>query len=126
MSHSHEVARYAEALRIELPPGAAEKLESFAHLLSSRGVDLGLVTRADADRVLERHVLDSIRAVGGILPQDRVACDLGSGGGLPGVPVALALPELSVTLVEARRLRAAWLELVVAELGLLNATVVHG
>ena len=126
MSAPDEISRFAEALGIDLPPGAPEQLEGYASLLSSRGPALGLVAQSDAGRVLERHVLDSLRAVRAVVPSDRVAYDLGSGGGLPGVPVAIAVRELSVTLVESRRLRASWLELVVEELGLANSRVVHG
>ncbi len=56
-------------------------------------------------------------------PRDRDAYDLGSGAGLPGVIVAVAWPELLVTLVESRRRRASFLELVVDRLGLGNVRV---
>lgn len=52
--------------------------------------------------------------------------DLGSGAGLPGIPVAVARPELRVTLIEPRQLRVAFLELVVERLGLTNVEVFAG
>src|SRR5204862_348601 len=52
---------------------------------------------------------------------DGDAYDLGSGAGLPGIPVAIARPYLRITLVDAQRRRVAWLEMVVEELGLTNA-----
>jgi 16S rRNA (guanine527-N7)-methyltransferase len=116
----------ASAAGLRIDQTAATKLASFASALVSRGVELGVISRSDASNVLDRHVLDSLRGVRAARSEDGTAYDLGSGGGLPGIPVAIALPSLAVTLVEARRLRAAWLELLVDELELSNARVVHG
>jgi 16S rRNA (guanine527-N7)-methyltransferase len=73
--------------------------------------------------LFERHVTDSLRAVRVLRAEDREAVDAGSGAGLPGVPVAIARPDVSVRLVEARRGRAAFLELVVERLRLPNVEV---
>src|SRR6184192_1526855 len=102
-----------------------EKLLAFADLLSGRGVRLGLIARSDAERVLERHVVDSLRAVPALQPGDRSAYDLGSGAGLPGIPVAIATPALEMTLVESRRRRAGWLEAVLDQLRVDNASIVN-
>jgi 16S rRNA (guanine527-N7)-methyltransferase len=71
----------------------------------------------------ERHIADSLRAVRALGRASR-AHDLGSGAGLPGVPLAIALPGTAFTLIEPARKRAAFLELVIDELGLSNARVV--
>ena len=120
------IAGFARVLGVTLPDPAPRKLAAFAAALSGRGVALGVVSRSDGPRAQDRHVLDSLRAVRALLPTDRTAHDLGSGGGLPGIPVAIAVPELGVTLVEGRRLRAAWLELLVQELAIPNAAVARG
>jgi len=119
------LARSAD-LGVPLEPSGARKVAAYAEMLSSRGVGLGVISAGDAARALERHVLDSLRAAAAAEPGDELAYDLGSGGGLPGIPVAVALPHLEIRLVEVRRLRAAWLELVIEQLGLHNASVVHG
>src|SRR5205823_3783927 len=103
-----EVERAAARIGVGLGLTTAEKLAGFADSLSSRGVGLGVISASDAATALERHVVDSLRAVRAVQASARTAYDLGSGGGLPGIPVAAALPELHVTLVETRRLRAAW------------------
>ena len=121
-----EVSAAAETMGFELPAPAVEKLAAFASELATKGPELGLVARSDARNVLGRHVLDSLRATRALREGDRVALDLGSGGGLPGIPLAVARPELRVVLVEARRLRAAWLELQAERLALPNVSVVHG
>ena len=100
-------------------------LERVAALLSGRGVDAGVVAESDRGTVWERHVLDSLRAVAALGPGDRTAYDLGSGAGLPGIPIAIACPDLHVGLVESQRRRVAWLELIVDELALPNAAVIH-
>ena len=114
----------AEALGTPLTPEAEETLLSYEQILLERGVDLGVVSSSDATRIRSRHILDSLRAVGTVRPEDVDAYDLGSGGGLPGVVIAAAAPDLRVGLVEMRRGRVAFLELVLERLALPNASVI--
>jgi 16S rRNA (guanine527-N7)-methyltransferase len=100
-------------------------VERFAALLASRAVDLGLIAEGDRERVLERHVLDSGRAVRHIRAGERVA-DLGSGAGLPGIPLAMAVPDASFVLIEPRQKAVAFLELALERLGITNADVFEG
>ncbi|HEX6230517.1 MAG TPA: 16S rRNA (guanine(527)-N(7))-methyltransferase RsmG [Actinomycetota bacterium] len=116
----------ASALGLELPPGAPDRLLRYAALLRDRGRRIGVISARDSDRVLERHVLDSLRAGSAVGPDDVAAYDLGAGAGLPGLVVAIAVPHLSVGLVEIRRRRVAFLELALDELGVPNASVIHG
>jgi len=126
MEPSDPISSGAAALGVSLPPGASDRLRRFGALLRDRAVPLGLISAGDSDRILERHVLDSLRAVVALRPTDTSAYDLGTGAGLPGVVVAVAVPRLTVRLVEARRRRIGFLELAVGELELWNAEVVHG
>jgi 16S rRNA (guanine(527)-N(7))-methyltransferase RsmG len=107
---------------------AAEKslLRAFSDYLMEHAVPYGVVSRRDADRVFERHVLDSTRAVACIPAGTRTVVDVGSGGGLPGIPVAICRPDLRVYLLEVRRRRVALLEAARQELALSNVTVVAG
>jgi 16S rRNA (guanine527-N7)-methyltransferase len=107
----------------ELDPKQFEKLEAFESLIRERAIPLGMVATADSGRLRQRHLLDSLRAAAAVLDTDRTAYDLGSGAGLPGVVVAIACPDLQMALVESRRPRAAFLQLVVDRLGLANTTV---
>jgi 16S rRNA (guanine527-N7)-methyltransferase len=78
---------------------------------------------------LESLIEDGVRfgeLVADLSPAPGVALDVGSGVGLPGVPLALALPETRVLLVERRRRRASFLRIVVAQLGMENAEVFGG
>jgi 16S rRNA (guanine527-N7)-methyltransferase len=119
----HEGWDLAKALNLDLGPPQLEKLEAFEALIRERAVPLGMVATADVGRLRERHLLDSLRAATVVLSTDRTAYDLGSGAGLPGVVVAIACPDLRMTLVESRRPRAAFLQLVVDRLGLANTAV---
>jgi 16S rRNA (guanine527-N7)-methyltransferase len=101
----------------------AAKLGSYAELLRQRAVPLGIVARSDASRLRERHIDDSMRALP-CLDDARSAADVGSGAGLPGIPLAIARPDMPFWLIEPRRSRAAFLELCVEALGLANVRVV--
>jgi 16S rRNA (guanine527-N7)-methyltransferase len=114
----------AKELGSTLTLAAAEALLLYERLLRNPGIKLGVVAASDAPRIRTRHILDSLRAVGTIQPEDLDAYDLGSGGGLPGVVIAAAAPELKVGLVENRRRRLAFLELVIERLRLPNASVI--
>jgi 16S rRNA (guanine527-N7)-methyltransferase len=109
--------RAAASLGLTLPPGADAKLARYEELLLARGAPMGLIAPGDVPNVRERHLFDCLRAAP-LLPAEGAAYDLGSGGGLPGIVLAIARPRLAVTLVEVRRNRAAFLQEVVADLGL--------
>lgn len=108
---------------IRLSPAQLDALSRYERLLGTRGAMLGLISAADLPRIHERHVMDGLRGVVHLPPSCTSVVDLGSGGGIPGVPFAVARPDVEVVLAEVRRNRAAFLELVADELGLSNATV---
>lgn len=113
----------ARSFGLRLTGKQEAQLERYESLLRERALPLGMVATADAERLRDRHLLDSLRA--GILvgPKDTTAYDIGSGAGLPGLVVAIACPWLEVRLVEPRRSRGAFLELATAEIGLANVRV---
>lgn len=96
----------------------------FAELLIEHGVARGLIGPREVDRVWDRHVLNSA-VVSELLAPDTELVDVGSGAGLPGVPLAIARPDVSVTLLEPMARRVAWLTEVAEELDL-DITVVRG
>lgn len=119
----HEGWGVVGALDLELLPEQLGKLEAFETLIRERAIPLGMVASADGERLRERHIQDSLRAATVVSPTDRTAYDLGSGAGLPGIVVAIARPDLRMTLVESRRPRAAFLQLVIDRLGLSRTVV---
>ncbi len=119
----HEGWDLASALGLELTSQQLDDIGAFEVLIRERAIPLGMVAKADKIRLRERHVLDSLRAAAVVSAADRTAYDFGSGAGLPGVVVAIACPHLLMTLVESRRPRAAFLQLVVDRLGLKSTIV---
>ena len=103
-----------------------EVLRVYEDLLRTIAVPRRMVSSADVDRLHERHVLDSLRGLQWLPRHAARACDVGSGAGLPGVPIAVAEPGLEVTLSEQRLQRVAFLELVAERLGLANVVVQSG
>jgi 16S rRNA (guanine527-N7)-methyltransferase len=102
-----------------------EQAVRYAELLADAGVSRGLIGPREVPRLWDRHVLNCA-VLGELLPQDASLCDVGSGAGLPGIPVALARPDVQVTLLEPLLRRTTFLEEVVRELGLENVTVLRG
>lgn len=100
-----------------------ELLRRYEGLLEQRAVPLGLISRADLPQLWDRHIRDSLRGAALVADGVREAADLGSGAGLPGIPLAIALPHIRFTLVDARRSRIAFLELALEDLGLPNTTI---
>jgi 16S rRNA (guanine527-N7)-methyltransferase len=96
----------------------------YADLLTGPGVERGLLGPREVDRIWDRHLLNCAAVAELIEPGARVV-DVGSGAGLPGIPLAIARPDLVVTLVEPMLRRTDFLTEVVATLGL-TATVVRG
>lgn len=104
---------------------ALPSAEAYAHRLATDGVVRGLIGPRETPRLWERHILNCA-VVAEAVPQGAQVCDIGSGAGLPGIPIALARPDLRVTLVEPLLRRTTFLEEVVADLGLENVEVVRG
>jgi 16S rRNA (guanine527-N7)-methyltransferase len=96
----------------------------FTELLAAVGVERGLIGPREVDRLWDRHILNSA-VIASALPEGARVVDLGSGAGLPGVPLIIARPDLQVTLLEPMARRVAWLTEVVDTLAL-SASVVRG
>lgn len=96
----------------------------FTELLAAVGVERGLIGPREVDRLWDRHILNSA-VVAEVIPDGARVVDLGSGAGLPGVPLCIARPDLEVTLLEPMARRVAWLTEVVDTLAL-SASVVRG
>jgi len=111
----------------ELDLGAEAKalLVTYAQLLSLYEKANVIGTR-DYGEILHRHVLDSLSCLlFSPLREAKKVGDVGSGGGLPGIPLAVALPDAEITLFEATGKKAAFLRYAVEELGLANVNIVN-
>jgi 16S rRNA (guanine527-N7)-methyltransferase len=100
--------------------------EQYAELLATEGVLRGLIGPREAPRLWERHLLNCA-VVGEVIPADATVGDVGSGAGLPGLALAIARPDVSVTLIEPLLRRTRFLDEAVAALGLSDqVSVVRG
>lgn len=106
-----------------LDPGIVERLRVYEELLRQRALPAGAIAASDAGRIWPRHILDSVRGARLVPVRAERVADLGSGAGLPGIPIAIARPDLAVTLIESRSRRAGLLELFVERLELRSVTV---
>jgi 16S rRNA (guanine527-N7)-methyltransferase len=97
--------------------------ERYAELLATDGVIRGLIGPREAPRIWERHILNCA-VVGELIPSGASVVDVGSGAGLPGIVLAVARPDLTVTLVEPLARRTVFLSETVTALGLDRTTTV--
>ena len=110
----------------DLSAGQRTALDDYEVLLRDLAIPRGMIASADRQQLRVRHILDSLRAAPYLEADAGPVVDLGSGAGLPGIPVAIARPDLTLVLTEPRQARAAFLELVVERLGLDDVEVFAG
>ena len=89
----------------------------YAEHLATTGVEWGLIGPREVPRMWERHILNCA-VVADLVPAEARVLDIGSGAGLPGIPLALVRPDLRVVLVEPLARRVEWLQKVLADLAL--------
>lgn len=113
-----------ESLGLNLKDQQISQLLTYVQLLDKWNKVYNLTSVRDPQEMISRHVLDSL-AILPYLSGDSLL-DVGTGAGLPGIPVAIANPEVVVTLLDSNSKKTRFLQQVKAELNLSNITVVHG
>lgn len=116
--------------RISRPPRLATEIFGdrlpvavrYAELLVTTGIDHGLLGPREAPKVWDRHIINCA-IVESLLPHRTRLLDLGSGAGLPGLALAIARPDLRITLIEPLARRTEWLERAIGELQLSHVVV---
>jgi len=116
-----------------VPAGAAalfgaelDRAVAYAGILATRGVDWGVIGPREVPRLWDRHLMNCAVIAELVDARCRTLADIGSGAGLPGIVLALVLPEIKVTLIEPLERRARFLTECVTELGVANALVLRG
>lgn len=96
---------------------AIKSIKQYVDILGTDGVNRGVIGPREADRLWDRHILNSV-ALTSLVPADAEVVDVGSGAGLPGIPLAILRPDLQITLLEPLLRRTTFLTESVAALGL--------
>jgi 16S rRNA (guanine527-N7)-methyltransferase len=122
MSLAAKLAEGVAELGVALPPGAERRLLEYLALLHKWNRVYNLTAVRETSRMVSQHLLDCL-AVAPHLKADTIL-DVGSGPGLPGIPLALAAPRVHVTLLESSQKKSAFLQQAKLELGLANVAVV--
>jgi 16S rRNA (guanine527-N7)-methyltransferase len=94
-------------------PGQEEAIRAYAEFLTTAGIERGLIGPREGERIWERHIFNCL-PITQLLPQGASLFDIGSGAGLPGIVIALARPDLKVTLIEPLERRVEFLNEAVA------------
>lgn len=121
------VASELRQLELEIPNNSLATLSRYLDLLLEVNQSFNLTAVRDRDAAWQRHIIDSLTLLPGLieLQQGGRIIDVGSGGGLPGIPLAVARPDLNVALLEATGKKARFLEKCAHELPLPNVTVLN-
>lgn len=117
------IRRGVAGLGLSLPAGALVQLSDYLALLVKWNRVYNLTAIRDDALQVTHHLLDCLAVIPYLPPGSIV--DVGSGAGLPGIPVAIACPERVTTVLDSNQKKSAFLTQVVAELGLRNTQVVH-
>ncbi|MGB9151157.1 MAG: 16S rRNA (guanine(527)-N(7))-methyltransferase RsmG [Burkholderiales bacterium] len=112
------------ALNIVLPASAQQKLIAYVKLIEKWNKVHNLTAVREPDKMITLHVLDSLTIVPFVKAKNSLL-DVGSGAGLPGIPLALACPDLHVTLLDSNHKKTAFLTQAKTELGLTNCEVIN-
>lgn len=115
-----------QTLGVTLSEEQIEKLSRFHTLVQEWNTKVNLISRRDIDNLLANHTMDSLSAIPVLIAGGSTleVMDLGSGGGFPGIPLKICLPEIKLTCLEATQKKARFIELAIAELGLSGVVVI--
>jgi 16S rRNA (guanine527-N7)-methyltransferase len=113
---------------IPLSMEAAEKLFQFHLLLTDWNKRMDLTAVLEESEMVDRHYVDSLTPLktDRLFPKGASVIDVGSGAGFPGIPLAIARPDIHVTLLDAQQKRVRFLQEAAAQLNLINVSAIHG
>lgn len=124
---SEDVFHICEQHNLTIDEEARKRLELYEILLREYNKSVNLISRKDVDNIWTNHILHSLSPLLllSFAPGLRLL-DIGTGGGLPGIPIAIARPDLSISLVDSIGKKTVVLDEIVTRLGIRNASVTNG
>jgi 16S rRNA (guanine527-N7)-methyltransferase len=123
--HAEELAQGVRELGVEVSPEQQQQLLAYLALLIKWNKAYNLTAVRDPDEMVSRHLLDSLSVVPYVLDAGDNWLDVGSGGGMPGIPLAILFPERRFTLLDSNGKKTRFLTQVKLELKLANLEVIH-
>jgi 16S rRNA (guanine527-N7)-methyltransferase len=112
------LTRSERTVNLDLEPAMAERFEQYLSLLLKWNARTNLTAVREPGEIVRRHFAESIFAARRVPAEVKTLLDFGSGAGLPGIPIAICRPEITVTLAESQGKKAAFLREAVRTLGL--------
>jgi 16S rRNA (guanine527-N7)-methyltransferase len=125
MNRGEVLSKGSQALGIDLPKTAMDKLLAYVDLLVKWNATYNLTAIRNGDEMVTQHLLDSLSILPHLEGVGSLA-DIGSGAGLPGIPLAIARPDLQVTLIDSVQKKSAFQQQAKIDLGLKNVSVYSG
>lgn len=122
---THLLTEGTKVLGIQLSDETNSRLITYIEELLRWSPKIDLISQTDPAEIIRKHLLDSL-AVAPCIPEGAAVLDLGSGAGLPGVPLAILLTQASISLLEARRRRVSFLKTIARNLKLENLSIYEG
>lgn len=121
------IAARLQSCGIPCTDALAAMLCRYQEMLLDWNTRMDLTAVTDEADMLDRHIVDSLMplTIPSLLPRVGALIDVGTGAGLPGMPLAMACPDLRVTLMDAQQKRLSFLQAVIDDLGLSNVTLIH-
>ena len=124
--NAKDIGNRLERNGIQAAPNLAEKLHIYLLLLKEWNSRMDLTAVAEDDETVDRHFIDSLTVLKtGLIPETGSLIDVGTGAGFPGLVIAMARPELQVTLLDAQQKRLTFLQAVCEATGTANARLIH-
>jgi 16S rRNA (guanine527-N7)-methyltransferase len=121
------VPQQLEAIGVVVTDDQLQQLASYLHIMLQTNKQFNLTAIKEPDEAWKRHIVDSLTLVPGLIewPAHTTLIDVGTGGGLPGIPIAIVLPHLKVTLLETTGKKAKFCQQVSETIGLKNIVVIN-
>ena len=120
------ISTMAQSRHLALPPGGAEKFEMYYRLLLEGNKRMNLTRIIEPEEVVIKHFIDSLELLLVCKDVQGPLLDVGTGAGVPGIPLKIARPDLKLTLLDSSKKRVSFLSEVVETLRLPDVDVIHG
>ncbi len=125
MSFTELLEKALSGAAITLPEGGTEKLSAFNEELLRVNEQMNLTAITEPSDMVSKHYIDALKGAG-LLPENGKVLDIGSGAGFPGVPLAVARPDVAITLMDALAKRLNFIENALKKAGVPPLALLHG